>query len=170
MARVRGGDLRKQRDRSSQRFRWRDRGAFIHPVFRKCHCKLPYYKKLRKTERKDTTPLTDTASIHSNTEPTFSSKRQWVPHYLPNFAFDGVAINFGATPSPQILHQVSANGSCPTMRAMFPYVEALIRLLIASPASSAAADREASATCADWRHLPFNLWIAAAKHHRMSRA
>jgi len=64
-----------------------------------------------------------TASIHENTEPTFSSKRQWVPRRPPNFAFFGGGgwdgkKNFGTTVStPSLsqknLHQVSASARWP---------------------------------------------------------
>jgi len=37
-----------------------DGGAFIPPMFRKCHCKLSQWKRLRKRETEDTTPVTDT--------------------------------------------------------------------------------------------------------------
>jgi len=59
--------------------------------------------------------VTYTASIHDNTEPTFSSKRQWVPRLPPQIshfrrtAKNNLALMLRPLP-PNNLHQVSANG------------------------------------------------------------
>ena len=54
-----------------------------------------------------------------------------------------------------------------TMRVVFPHVEALDHQIV-NPASSAMA--EISFSSLRWlKTIPFNLWIAAAKHRHMSR-
>ena len=45
---------------SPQIFSWRGQRCFHPPMFRKCHCKLSQWKRLRRRETEDTTPVTDT--------------------------------------------------------------------------------------------------------------
>jgi len=54
----RGEDLGGRGDRPPQIFRWRGRRCFYPPMFRKCHCKLSRWKRLRRRETEDTTPVT----------------------------------------------------------------------------------------------------------------